>query len=101
MSIADGAVSRIAACEELGFKLVRRYRLRHHESLVFVAALVLQVLELDRGFDAFCHDGQFQTPGHRYDGLDDRRLVIKSRDLFYEGAVDLEFVEREAVQVTQ
>lgn len=56
---------------------------------------------MDGGFDTFSHHSQLQTLGHRDDGFNDRRVVILCPDLLHEGAVDLEFVEREAVQIAQ
>ena len=68
------------------------------EALVLVAAQHLQELELLGGFDAFGDDLEIERVAERDDRAHDRGVVIAGGHFADEGAVDLELVDREALQ---
>ena len=66
-----------------------------------MAAELAQALELDLALDALGDDLQAERAGDLDDGGDDRRVLVLGADAVDERAVDLDDVEREALQARQ
>src|SRR5687768_17083030 len=66
-----------------------------------IAAAAFQVLALRLGLHAFADHLDVQGMRERHDGRDDGALVMVAGHLGGERAVDLELVDREALQVGQ
>src|SRR4051812_38211672 len=73
-------------------------RAREQVALHRVAAQLAQALELDLALDALGHHLQTQRAGDLDDGRDDRRVLVLGAYPGHERAVDLDHVEREALQ---
>jgi hypothetical protein len=69
--------------------------------LHLVAAARREKGELRRRFDAFGNDAQAQASGHRDHGLRDQRGIRVHDDVLEKRAIDLERVEREALEMAQ
>src|SRR6267154_1557020 len=66
-----------------------------------VAALLGEEAELLLGLDALGDDRHFQAVAEVDDGANDRRRLRAAAEVHDEGAVDLDLVERERLQIAQ
>ena len=78
-----------------------RQRAAHQEPLHQVAALAAQELQLLEALDALGHDLQVEVVAEADDGAHDGGILGVHREVVDEGAVDLERVEREALEVVE
>src|SRR4051812_8842287 len=78
-------------------------RLRPAEEIALhrVAALVREEAELLLGLDALGNDRHFETVAEIDDGAHDRRRLRVAPEIHHKGAVDLDLVERERLQIAQ
>src|SRR5579872_871049 len=94
-------LDRIAGAADQRIILVDRQRLADEIALHGVAALFGQETKLFLGFHAFGHDRHFQAMTEADDGANDRRRLRIAAEIHDEGAVDLDLVEGERLQITQ
>src|SRR4051812_37725034 len=78
-----------------------RRRLAQQIALHRVAAFLRQEGELFRGLDALGDDRHFQAMAEVDDGTDNRRRLRVLAEIDDEGAVDLDLVKRERLQIAQ
>src|SRR6478672_6355066 len=90
--------TRAIGAPEIG-ELVRRDRLAEVEALDFIAGVAAQKAELFIGFDAFGHHRQAERLAHCDDGLRDRLVFGVERNVADERAVDLQRIDREALEL--
>src|SRR2546427_4111451 len=90
------------ALEELR-ELLGRHRLAVQEALHLVAAVALQEMELGVGLDALGDHFQVQRVTERDDGLgEDPVLGFRAAaDVAHEGAVDLQRVDRQGLEIRE
>src|SRR6202020_2138970 len=79
----------------------RRDRRTHQKSLNGIATLGLEKLELCLGCHAFGDDLEAQGLPERNNGAHDRRIVRILTDVRDKGAIDLQRIERKALQIIQ
>ncbi|MNC66495.1 hypothetical protein D3C75_1168930 [compost metagenome] len=110
MSQTNGAHERQAAnlleheqrfVAELRFELVGRHRPPEQVTLHFVAIVLAQKLQLLVGFHAFSNHRQVQTVGHGDDCPGDLRVLLAFGQTVDEGAVDLQYIDRELLEVVE
>jgi len=77
------------------------YRWAEQEALHFVALQGIQKIKLLLRLDTFRDDLQSHVMCHGYDGADDRRIIRVRGDVTDKGTVDLDGVDREALQMAQ
>ena len=82
-------------------ELLGRHRGAQIEPLRRVATDALEERELRLVLDALGDDAEPQDPRHRDDGFDDRSRRVVGQHLRDERAVDLDRVDREALQIAQ
>ena len=66
-----------------------------------MAAKASKVFQLLVGLHALGDDLQFQPVGHGDDGIHNASAVVAAANGLYEGLVDLQGMDREAVEVIQ
>ncbi|MNN85114.1 hypothetical protein D3C81_2023640 [compost metagenome] len=66
-----------------------------------VAAVAFEELQLVGGLHALADNLQMQGMGHDDDRLDDLAVFLAARYILQEGAVDLQHVQRQALEVGQ
>ena len=76
-------------------------RRREEKALAVTATQVAKQVILLWGFDSLCYNVHLEGPGQLDDGSHDLERLIALRHAAHKGAVDLEHVERERVQVIQ
>src|SRR3569623_668933 len=81
--------------------LVLRQGPADEETLYLIAARLAQEGELFGCLHALRHHVEAQAPGHGDDGGDDGRVVLIGLHVADEGAVDLESLDREALEIAQ
>ena len=91
----------ISALIECLFHILFSLRPRQQIALAVVAAEILQQRKLGLGFDAFGDHFLFEALGERDDRLQDLGIFAAFADAVNERAVDLERVERQAVQIAE
>ncbi|MNN45045.1 hypothetical protein D3C81_1593610 [compost metagenome] len=79
----------------------QRHRATEQVTLDEVAAVAFEKLVLLEGFDAFGDHLQMQGVGHDDNGLDDLHVLGGNWNVLDEGAVDLQRVQRQALEVSQ
>src|SRR6202789_3815154 len=82
-------------------KRTRGDRRTHQKSLNGIATLGLEELELCLGCHAFGDDLEAQGLPERNNGAHDRRIVRILADVRDKGAIDLQRIERKALQIIQ
>ena len=88
-------------CVEKHRHPVRRHRLADEVTLHGVASLFSEETELLLGFHAFGDDRHFKTVTEANDRAHDRRRLRIASKIHDKGAVDLDLVERERLQIAQ
>lgn len=86
---------------ELPFEAVGRHRPAEQIALDFVTAVLAQEVQLLMGFHAFGDHREVQAVGHGDDGAGDLRVLLAGRQAVDEGAVDLQDVDGELLEVVQ
>lgn len=86
---------------ELRFELACWHRAAEQVALDFVAVVFAKKLQLLVGFYAFGDDREVQAVGHGDDGASDLGVLFARRKAVDEGAVDLQYVDRELFEVIQ
>src|ERR1051326_405199 len=76
-------------------------RVREVEALPFLAGYGAQRRELIVGFDALSGDAQAEGTGQCHDTLHDRGVLLVLAEPIHKAFVDLEGVDREALQIGQ
>src|SRR5207237_8062434 len=71
------------------------------EALGPLTAELAKRLDLGLGLHTLGHDAQIEGPGHPHDRVDDRRVLPLRANAVDEAAVDLQHVDREALQVAE
>src|SRR5688500_4654137 len=99
----DAAVSAAATdlSHALGLDDRGRPRTAEQVALTAVAAPRPQARQLQRGLQAFGHHGDPERVPEVDDGLDDRRVLGVEAEAGDEAAVDLDRLDREALEVRQ
>ncbi|MNR36021.1 hypothetical protein D3C85_1539090 [compost metagenome] len=80
---------------------MRRHRPTEQIPLHFIATMLTQEVQLFMGFHAFGDHRQIQAVGHGDDRPGDLRILLARRQAVDEGAVDLEHVDRELLEVVE
>lgn len=75
-------------------QLIGRGRFTEEITLVGVTALHAEKRELVRGFDALRQDVQLQGPAHADDCSNDGRVGLAQLEIFHEGLIDFECIDR-------
>src|SRR4051812_9537685 len=76
-----------------------RLRLAQQKTLNGIATQHLQKPQLRLGLDAFSDQPQAQALGHRHNGGDDCGVLCTVRHAAHEGAIDLELLDPEALEI--
>src|SRR5258708_4014180 len=79
----------------------RAQRSAEQETLDFVATVGVQEFELGHGFYALGDDFEFHVVRHRDDAARNRRVVAIVRQVADERTVDLDAIDREALEIGQ
>ena len=74
---------------------------RQQEALELIAVVIAQESELLLGLDALGDDDELQAPSHRDDGHRDGGVVLVGGEVAHEGLVQLDPVDREALEVVE
>ena len=85
----------------LRFEPAGRHRAAQQVALHFVAAMLAQEFQLRVGFDALGNHRQVEAVGHGDDCPGDLRVLFAGRQAVDEGAVDLENVDGELLEVIE
>src|ERR1700737_4569297 len=91
----------IAGAADQGCVLADRRRLAEQIALHRVAAFLGEEAELLLGLNALGDNRHFEAVAEIDDGADDRRGLRIAAEIHHEGAVDLDLVERESLQVAE
>ena len=83
------------------FEVVRQHRRAQQEALELIAFDVAEEGELRLRLHALGNDPQVEAAGHRYNRRDDGGVILIRRYVLNKGAVDLDRVDREALEVTK
>src|SRR3569623_1790637 len=97
----SGAFEHSAPAREQRVGLVLRQGPADEETLYLIAARLAQEGELFGCLHALRHHVEAQAPRHGDDGGDDGRVVLIGLHVADEGAVDLESLDREALEIAQ
>ena len=98
---ATGSVEQAGAALQQLEQLAGRQRLREQIALHLIATVAAQQLELTARLDPFGDHLESQAFRQRDDCLRDRSVVRIGGDVLNEGLVDLERLDREALEVKQ
>src|SRR5439155_22528880 len=92
---------RLSPPADFVLELVDRARAREVEALRVVGTELVQARDLPLGLDALGDDLEAQRARHAQHGTDDRGVPVVAAEPADERAVDLDDVEREALEVSE
>src|ERR1700688_2636221 len=97
--------SRSSAACDTGLQQVAEFRRRHRAAeivaLALGTAILLQHCKLLSRFHSFGHDPHMQIVPHTNHGSDNTGVVLIGRKVTHEGPIDLQSVDRKALQRAQ
>src|ERR1700741_3101687 len=96
ISVASAALLRLL--QKIGER-VRMAGLAEVEPLHFVATVVAQEFVLRRRFDTLGYDAHAERLAERHDGFRDRGIVGAVRDVAHERPIDLQRIDRKALEL--